>query len=76
MTLLGKRCWIKTQKNSLQLRHCNAEEAAIYKTKQLERKRAAGFKKKLREAKEELEYKDSKLEESWQKYQEEVKAKR
>ena len=76
MTLLGKRCWIKTQKNSLQLRHYNAEETAIQRIKQLERKRANGFKKKLREAKEELEYKDSKLEESWQRYHAEVADKR
>ena len=64
MTLLGKRCWIRTQKNSLQLRHLNAEVSAMEKINLLERKRSVGFQRKLKEAQEEIEFKDSKLVES------------
>ena len=42
------------------------------RTSEMERKRAARYKKDLKEAKEELAFKDQKLEESWTRIKEEV----
>jgi hypothetical protein len=76
MNLLGKRCWINPQKDQVDPRQRDAGDEAIKRTNKIERQRAAGFKKKLKEVEDELDYKDQKLEESWLNYKEEVQAKR
>jgi hypothetical protein len=76
MNLLGKRCWVKTSKKFKDSNKRSAEEEAMKRTNKLERLRSIGFKKKMKDLKEEITFKDQKLEESWMMYKEEVTAKR
>jgi hypothetical protein len=72
MNLLGKRCWVQPQKEQVNPSQIDAEDEAIKRTNRIERQRASGFKKKLREVEEEMEFKDQKLDEAWVRIKEEV----
>ena len=76
MTLLGKRCWTQTSKNSHDGSHSDADSIALNRVLSIERNRTFEYKKEYKESKQKLLQKDLELEEAVIKIKEEIKDKR
>ena len=76
LVLLGKRCWQQSSAGAEELGDVEAKVAMMKKVNALEKKRAIKYRRELRNVKEQLESKDSLLEETHAAWKEEVQAKR